>query len=421
MRRIVLPIALLCFAVPASAQLALPQRPLSGPGAILFGGGIGQVGGIGLPGVDDILGPLDRTVTATTATIAAHAQRLVRLRADRIEALVALHPDRIALDMGGQPARRGELLVLDAGPGMAAAEAAGFTRLADQPIEGLDMAVTRVAVPSAMTLAEAERALARLLPHATVSSDPLHFQSGGAEVVELAAAGATAARVSTPIGMIDGAAAADLGLTAQRGFADGAPVASNHGSAVASLLRGAGAATVRVADVYGTDPAGGNALAIARGLGWLTAQGSRVVTISLVGPKNPVLARAIASAQQRGVVVVAAVGNDGPASPPSYPASYPGVLAITGVDGRNRALIEAGRALHLDYAAPGADIFARDRSGQRRKVRGTSYATPLAAARVAAALAQGKGWRVRLDKEAEAIGPAKIFGQGVLCGKCARR
>ncbi len=43
-------------------------------------------------------------------------------------------------------------------------------------------------------------------------------------------------------------------------------------------------------------------------------------------------------------MIVAAVGNDGPSARPAYPASYPGVLAVTGVDGRNRALIEAGRA-----------------------------------------------------------------------------
>ena len=83
--------------------------------------------------------------------------------------------------------------------------------------------------------------------------------------------------------------------------------------------------------------------------------------------------------------MVAAVGNDGPAAPPAYPASYPGVLAVTGVDGRNRALIEAGRALHLDYAAPAADMRAVNAKGKWIKVRGTSFAVPFVAARAAAA------------------------------------
>ena len=122
--------------------------------------------------------------------------------------------------------------------------------------------------------------------------------------------------------------------------------------------------------------------------------------------------------------MVAAVGNDGPAAPPAYPASYPGVLAITGVDGRGRPLIEAGRALHLDYSAPGADMFARDNRGRWARVRGTSYAVPLVAARAAAALQRGGNWRTTLDREAEDLGPRgpdAQYGRGVLCRGCARR
>ena len=57
-------------------------------------------------------------------------------------------------------------------------------------------------------------------------------------------------------------------------------------------------------------------------------------------------------------MVVAAVGNDGPAAPPQYPACYDGVIAVTGVDANGKALLEAGRARHLDFAAPGADLAA---------------------------------------------------------------
>ena len=123
------------------------------------------------------------------------------------------------------------------------------------------------------------------------------------------------------------------------------------------------------------------------------------------------------------MVVVAAVGNDGPAAPPSYPASYPGVVAVTAVDGRARPLIEAGRALHLDYAAPGADIRAANRKGKAKSVRGTSFATPLVAARLAAALDAGGNWRTTLDREAEDLGPRgpdSQYGRGVLCRSCGR-
>jgi subtilisin family serine protease len=208
-----------------------------------------------------------------------------------------------------------------------------------------------------------------------------------------------------------------------RGFATGAPRASDHGSATASLLQGAGARRLAVADVYGSDPAGGNALAISRAIDWLVGLGVRVVSISLVGPNHPLLGRAIAAGRRRGVVFVAAVGNDGPAAPPAYPASYPGVLAVTGVDGRNRALIEAGRALHLDYAAPGADMVAANAAGRWVRVRGTSYAAPLVAAR-AAAVFSGEGQvTAALDREARDLGrkgPDSTYGRGLLCGSCRR-
>ena len=86
-----------------------------------------------------------------------------------------------------------------------------------------------------------------------------------------------ASPIGTEVGVIDGAAGPGVRVVASKGFASGAPAASNHGSAVASLLAGAGVSRVRIADVYGTDRAGGNALAIARALGWLVASGSACV------------------------------------------------------------------------------------------------------------------------------------------------
>src|SRR3546814_12841191 len=111
----------------------------------------------------------------------------------------------------------------------------------------------------------------------------------------------------------------------------------------------------------------------------MAANGVRIVTISLVGPDNPLLAGAVSAARRKGLILVAAVGNDGPAAPPAFPASYDGVVAVTGVDGRNRALIEAGRALPLDYSAPGADMVAATLTGEASRVRGTSFAAPFLA------------------------------------------
>jgi hypothetical protein len=391
---------------PALAQLALP--------------------GVDLPpvGVPDL--PAGRTLEGLTDQASSAAGRLLDLRTERIDRLVRRNPDVIELDTQGDPARRGELLLLDPSPrALAAAEAAGFVPAGREELASLGLTVVRVGLPRGLSLREGEAALRRAAPGAEIAADNLHFQSGAGGALQVTqAVVAAAAPIATPVGVIDGAPGRGQTVAAMRGFARGGPVASDHGSAVASLLAGAGARDLRVADVYGTDPAGGNALALVRALDWLAGGGARVISISLGGPNNAAVAKAIAAVQRRGVVVVAAVGNDGPAAPPAYPASYPGVLAVTGVDGRGRALIEAGRASHLDYAAPAADIAARRKSGKWSEVRGTSYAVPLVAARVAAALGRGVGWRAALDREAEDLGPRGAdaqYGRGLLCRGCARR
>jgi len=399
--------ALGLVAAPMSAQMSLP--------------------GVNLPGPRQVLGPIDRTLDQLErmeGEAARTARDLLRNRERDISRFLRRNEDFVEPDRNGDPARRGELLLMDVDQAaVSTLSAAGFVILEEEEIKGIDLTVTRIALPRGMELAEAEEIVSALDPGAIVAPDNIHFQSGSAP--ELLAAQAASGAVNTvPVGMIDGAPSQRLGTSAMRGFVQGAPVASDHGSAIAFLLRQAGVTNIRAADVYGTDRAGGNALAIARALGWLVANGSRVVTISLVGPHNAVVERAIGAAQREGAVIVAAVGNNGPAAPAAYPASYDGVIAVTGVDGRNRALIEAGRALHLDYSAPGADIVAEDADGNRVRLRGTSFATPLAAARIAAAMRRGGNWRARVDQEAEDLGEPgadDTFGRGLLCGECARR
>lgn len=397
----------------AAAQL-LP--PVSLPSTPNLGGALGTVGQTGT----NALGQANAAVDSVAG--------LAEARTARLDALVRANRDRLEMtDLG--PAVRGEVIAVDPDPAViAAALQAGFARLGEEAIEGLDMREVTLGVPRGWPVDRALARLRRIAPNGNFTANHLHGQSGAvASAADSAtlAQGRSAAGPSA-VGIIDGGVAAHPALTGpieQRGFAAGAPAPSAHGTAVASLVAGQGGlrsaapgAPLLVADIYGRDPAGGNALALVRALGWMVVRRVPVVAISLVGPVNPLVARAVAQAEARGTWIVAAVGNDGRAAPPAYPASYPGVVAVTGVDARDRVLIEAGRASHLDYAAPAADLSAAVPGGRLVAVRGTSFAVPLVAGRLAY-YARAPRPLAALDGEAAERGRHEL-GRGLICGEC---
>lgn len=411
--------ALLLGSVGAGAQL-VPPLP-SGPSLPTTGvtDRLGNVAANTRDLVDPVTGRLD--------PLRATVGQLAEARVARLEALVRANRSRLEMTALG-PAVRGEVLAIDPDPAaLAAALAAGFTRIAEERIEGLDIRSVTLGVPRSWSVDRALSRLRRLAPGGQFTANSLHEQSGavggaaGAEALLAQRGGG-----SGTIGIVDGGVAASpslRGAVRQRGFVTGAPRASAHGTALASLIAGQGpvrgaapGTPLLVADIFGTDPAGGNALALARALGWMVGSGVRVVAVSLVGAPNPLIERVVAQARARGVWVVAAVGNDGRAAPPAYPASYPGVVAVTGVDGRGRVLIEAGRALHLDYAAPGADMGAADPRGAVVAVRGTSFAVPLVAGRLAQHV-RAANVLAGLDGEAVQRG-ARGVGRGIICSAC---
>lgn len=390
-----------------------------------------------LPDAGRILPPLPEIDAERLTGI---GDRLREVRLDRITALVRGHRDRIELDERGEPAVRGVLVASGVDAAMIArAGEAGFALIDRERIEGLDLDIARFRVPEGRSLARARKQLAKLLPGAEVDADHLYFASGAGGALPGAALAPAAGNGRASLGLIDGGVAAHpsvAGRVEQRGFAKGAPAASRHGTAVASLLVGSGAVQgaapggrLLAADVYGTDPAGGNASAIARALGWLAQSGVAVTTISLVGPDNRLLAAAVSRAQQRGMLIVAAVGNDGPAAPPAYPASYRGVFAVTGVDRKERALPEAGHALHVDFAAPGEAVLAATGTGSADRFRGTSFAAPLVAGRLALRYPAPSVDRIApavtaLVFEARDLGKKgrdKIYGHGLICATCGGR
>ena len=375
----------------------------------------------------------------TSAALAQLGRTLESARLARLTRFVRQNRDAVDYDLNRYPAVRGELVATGVSDdAIKAAQAVGFALLSRDAIEGLDLNYVRFATPAKMSLAKAQEKLRALLPDAEIDANHIFFQGSANLAPPLATTVVASTSTYASLGIIDGGVAdhpSVRGRVEQNGFAAGAPTASSHGTSVAALMIGNGdikgarsGASLLAADVYGTAKAGGNAAAIARALGWLAGRGVSVVTISLIGPHNALLKTAVAAAQRKGVIIVAAVGNDGPASPPAYPASYPGVLAVTGVDERNRALPEAGRAVHTDFAAPGADIFSATDAKKKARVRGTSFAAPLVAARLSTFYPRQSNNAVEPAVRklmAEAIDLGKkghdpLYGHGLVCGKCGR-
>lgn len=381
---------------------------------------LGGLGGV----ADRTLGSVTGRVLRTGDRVVANSAALARDRLDRLHGLVRASGGILEMSDAG-PAVRGEIIAVNpSAEDIRSAEREGFAIIAEDLIEDLDLRSVTLRTPRGLSLEKAMALLQRIAPEGEFTPNHIHLQSGtSGAALKAGAALAGGQPGSASIGIIDGGAAAhpSLSRVEQRGFVTGAPVASAHGTAIASLAVGQGAvkgaapgAGLLIADVYGRDPKGGNAVAISRAIGFMVQRRVRVIAMSLVGPPNPLVARAIGLAMARNIHVVAAVGNDGPAAPPAFPASYRGVIAVTGVDGRNRPLLEAGRSLHLDFAAPGADMAAAAPAGLKA-VRGTSYAVPLVAGRLA------RSSLAALSAEARDLGPKgpdKMFGRGLVCGDC---
>jgi subtilisin family serine protease len=361
------------------------------------------------------------------------APSLLDLRRRRLRSLIQANRSQLEADRAGNPVRRGEVIAIDLNPvDRARAEAAGFRHLREAAQPDLGLTMTVLAPPKGASAARGLDLIRALVPDGVFELNHV-FEPAGAGLGAYAAASVRAAppgsaEAGRPIGMVDGGVAAHACLTSaaieQRGFAPGGPKPTGHGTAIASLLVGsdgvfAGAARghlLLVADIYGGQAAAGSAEAIVAALGWLAQRKAEVVNISLVGPPNRLLERGVEAMRARGILVVAAVGNDGPAAPLLYPASYPGVVAVTAVDAHDRALLEAGHASHVDFAAPGADMAAAAPGRGYSVVRGTSYAAPLVTARLASV--GGNPDQAFAALAAEAMPGKGAVGRGVVCGGC---
>ncbi|WP_332643932.1 S8 family serine peptidase [Aeromicrobium sp.] len=168
---------------------------------------------------------------------------------------------------------------------------------------------------------------------------------------------------------------------------------------IAGLAYRAKILPVRVLDERGE----GDNAGVANGIIWAAQKGAKVINLSLGSTHNDsAIKAAVAYAQSRNIVVIAAAGNAGCGllgAPTAYPAAYPGVLGVGAISSNRVVASYSSCGSWVDVVAPGSSIvstglMAPDPSlgcaaGKRYcTLSGTSMATPYASATAALEIAR---------------------------------
>jgi subtilisin family serine protease len=359
-----------------------------------LGGGLG--GGLGgLPGTGTLQGPLG-TINRATANLDQDVRgTLDTVRRDLVGR--PLQPRALDRDPQGAAIVKNQILAVSpSAESLTIARRLNFRVLRQDRLDGLGLSSVTLQAPDGMSEISALSALRAADPAG--SYDYAHVYSPtGDGVTGTSASSVPLSHVDViRIGMIDGGvekrhpALADKPITTRSFVGKGDAPPSQHGTAIASLLVGKDGpfsgylpgAKLYAADVFGGEPDGGSAADIARALNWLAENRIPVTNISLAGPNNALLAAAVKAFVASGHVLVAAVGNDGPAAPPNYPAAYEGVIAVTSVDADGRLEIDANHNV-ARFAARGVGVRAASLPRGYAGLTGTSYAVPAVAAQFA--------------------------------------
>ncbi len=203
-----------------------------------------------------------------------------------------------------------------------------------------------------------------------------------------------------------------------------------HGDMVASLLAGAkgeqgivpaaSIVSLRVLDSAGQ----GDVFSVTDGIYTAISDGAKVLNLSLgTNSTSSMLESAINYALSQNVVVVAAAGNDGNGQI-TYPAAYPGVVAVGAVDATGQRATFSNYGSQMDIAAPGVGITTVT-TGGNFSFSGTSAAAPLVAGAIAGLISNNPNLTAQqavglLTQYADFAGPVtanstnEFYGAGVI-------
>ncbi|MFD5428713.1 type VII secretion-associated serine protease mycosin [Streptomyces sp. NPDC127084] len=170
----------------------------------------------------------------------------------------------------------------------------------------------------------------------------------------------------------------------------------------------------------------GNAGTMSKAIRDAVAKGIRIINISSDTANNqddPLLRGAVADAVKAGALIVAAAGNDGVdgKSANTYPASYPGVLAVAASDRNDERAFFSQAGDFVDIAAPGVGMVSTVPQGGQCTADGTSFAAPYVAGVAALLKEEHSKWTAsqiatRIQQTAQRPGrePNRYIGWGVV-------
>lgn len=319
------------------------------------------------------------------------------------------NPQRAPRDVVPAPDGSPEYVVIvSSGQAQAAINAMqqqGASLQRNRALPQLGRRVLTFAFPAGLSLPRARTVLRSAAPSARID---LHHVYGFAADPRLYAAAMIGDDPGSPcrlgravrVGIIDGPvnpahpALRGVGVQRRSVLTGGERAASAaHGTAVASLIAGnpsagalagfAGGARIYAAEAFSSTRGrtGARIENVAAGIDWLLSARVRLVNLSMSGPRNEVMAELIRLAGARGMVMVAAVGNEG-SSAPRYPSALSQVIAVTAVDASGRLYGKANRGAHVEFAAPGVQVYTA-KGGAGGYQTGTSFAAPIVTALLA--------------------------------------
>ncbi len=214
-----------------------------------------------------------------------------------------------------------------------------------------------------------------------------------------------------------------LGTTPGEGRNDG------HGTSVAALAAGllpdaAGVApAASVLSIRVTDASGMSDLfTVSQAIVAAADAGANIINVSLGGySTGAVLDAAIAYAQQKGAVIVAAAGND-QAAQLAWPAADSRVVSVGAIDRVEQQVTFSNSGASLQLTAPGYGVQTAWLEGQRAYVDGTSASAPLVSGAIAAVMSQNPGLTpqqaaavlVSTASDGGAPGADDAYGRGIL-------